>query len=186
MGGDHGPGSIVDGALVAARHLQIGLLLVGARGGRSSAELSRHPGARGARRRDRSTRPSAIEMAESPAAALRRKPRASIRVAAEAVRERPRGRALQRRPHRRVGDGGARARSACCRASIGRRWRRSFRRAGRPAVLLDRARRVECRPQHLVQFAVHGPRVRAASRSASSRRASACCRSARKRARATS
>ena len=31
MGGDHGPGSIIDGALVAARHLQIGLLLVGAR-----------------------------------------------------------------------------------------------------------------------------------------------------------
>ena len=29
MGGDAGPSVIVDGALVAARHLQVGLLLVG-------------------------------------------------------------------------------------------------------------------------------------------------------------
>jgi phosphate acyltransferase len=29
MGGDEAPGSIIDGALVAARHLQVGLLLVG-------------------------------------------------------------------------------------------------------------------------------------------------------------
>ena len=33
MGGDAGPSVIVDGALVAARHLQIGLLLVGAPAG---------------------------------------------------------------------------------------------------------------------------------------------------------
>jgi fatty acid/phospholipid biosynthesis enzyme len=44
MGGDDGPGTIVDGALVAARHLQIGLLLAGDRA-TIERELSRHPGA---------------------------------------------------------------------------------------------------------------------------------------------
>jgi len=44
MGGDDGPGSIIDGALVAARHLQIGLALVGD-GELIERELSRHPGA---------------------------------------------------------------------------------------------------------------------------------------------
>ena len=44
MGGDDGPGAILDGALVAARHLQIGLLLVGDRA-TIERELSRHPGA---------------------------------------------------------------------------------------------------------------------------------------------
>ena len=44
MGGDDGPGTILDGALVAARHLQIGLLLVGDRT-IIERELSRHPAA---------------------------------------------------------------------------------------------------------------------------------------------
>ena len=42
MGGDAGPSVIVDGALVAARHLQVGLLLVGDAGA-IEAELARHP-----------------------------------------------------------------------------------------------------------------------------------------------
>ena len=44
MGGDEAPGSIIDGALVAARHHQIALLLVGDRA-RMARELARHPGA---------------------------------------------------------------------------------------------------------------------------------------------
>ena len=51
------------------------------------AELARHPGA-SVRSTSRSLdAPECIEMAEPAAAALRRKPRASIRVAAEAVRD---------------------------------------------------------------------------------------------------
>src|SRR5437763_1007572 len=42
MGGDAGPSVIVDGALVAARHLQVGLLLVGDAAAIES-ELARHP-----------------------------------------------------------------------------------------------------------------------------------------------
>ena len=80
MGGDLGPGTIVDGALVAARHLQIGLLLVGD-GRVIERELARHPGA-GALDLHIIHTPDAIRMEEPPAAALRRKPRASVKLAA--------------------------------------------------------------------------------------------------------
>src|SRR6476646_9833224 len=87
MGGDAGPSVIVDGALVAARHLQVGLLLVGDAAA-IEAELARHPVASLFRRLDLEIihAPDRIEMSESAALALRRKPRASIRVAADAVR----------------------------------------------------------------------------------------------------
>src|SRR6476659_839074 len=85
MGGDDGPRSIVDGALVAARHLQIGLLLVGDTT-EIERELSRHPRASSLDVRILDT-PESIGMGEPAAAALRRKPRASIRLAAEAVRD---------------------------------------------------------------------------------------------------
>ena len=82
-GGDFAPRNIVDGALVAARHLDLGVILVGAR------ELLRDE----LRRHDDAARldgtggdaPDTIGRHEAPAAALRRKPRASVRVAAETV-----------------------------------------------------------------------------------------------------
>ena len=153
MGGDDGPGSIVDGALVAARHLQIGLLLVGD-GGVIERELARHPGA-GALDLQIVHTPEAITMDEPAAAALRRKPRASIRLAAEAVRDGAAGALFS------AGHTGASVMAA--HAAFGRLpgvdrpaiatiipTRR------RPAVLLDSGATVECRPQHLVQFAVMG------------------------------
>ena len=153
MGGDHGPGSIIDGALVAARHLQIGLLLVGARGV-IDAELRRHPGAT-ALDIEMLDAPEWVEMAESAAAALRRKPRASIRVAAEAVRN-GRADALFSAGHT-----GASVMAA--HAAFGRlpgvdrpALATIVPTRGRPAVLLDCGATVECRPQHLVQFALLG------------------------------
>src|SRR6185503_4751083 len=86
MGHDAGPAAVIDGALVAARHHQVGLLLVGD-AAVIDAELSRHPAAGGLDLQIVDT-PERIEMSEPPVAALRRKPRASIRVAAEAVRDR--------------------------------------------------------------------------------------------------
>src|SRR5262249_52512936 len=85
MGGDAGPSLVVDGALVAARHLQVGLLLAGDPA-IIGAELRRHPAARGLDV-EIADAPDRVEMAESAGRALRRKPRASIRVAAEAVRD---------------------------------------------------------------------------------------------------
>ena len=83
MGGDHAPRSIIDGALAAARHLDLGLVLAGP-AGVIRGELARHPDADELSIRVLDA-PEVITMAEAPAAALRRKPRASIRLAAESV-----------------------------------------------------------------------------------------------------
>src|SRR5918995_5952618 len=153
MGGDEGPGSIIDGALVAARHLQVGLLLVGNRD-TIERELSRHPGVAWLDVETIDT-PDHIEMAEPAAAALRRKPRASIRVAAESVRE---GRAAALFS---AGHTGATVMAA--HAAFGRlpgvdrpALATIIPTRDRPAVLLDSGATVECRPHHLVQFAIMG------------------------------
>ena len=87
MGGDDAPAAIIDGALVAARHLQVGLLLVGAATLDRARAVARIPALRALDIEILDT-PERIEMAEPAAAALRRKPRASIRLAAEAVARR--------------------------------------------------------------------------------------------------
>ena len=153
MGGDEAPASIIDGALVAARHLQVGLLLVGARDA-IERELSRHPGASWLDLEilDTSER---IEMEEPAAAALRRKPRASIRVAADAVAA-GRAQALFSAGHT-----GASVMAA--HAAFGRlpgverpALATIIPTRDRPAILLDSGATVECRPQHLLQFAIMG------------------------------
>src|SRR5574339_1089747 len=153
MGGDDGPGTIIDGALVAARHLQIGLLLVGDRAA-IDRELSRHPRAAWLDVETVDT-PDHIDMADQASAALRRKPRASIRVAAACVRD---GRAAALFS---AGHTGATVMAA--HAAFGRlpgvdrpALATVIPTRGRPAVLLDVGATVECRPQHLLQFAVMG------------------------------
>jgi glycerol-3-phosphate acyltransferase PlsX len=153
MGGDDAPGSIVSGALVAARHLQIGLLLVGDRG-TIERELSRHPGV-GLLDVEILDAPERVEIAEGAAAGLRRKPRASIRVAADAVR------AGQASALFSAGHTGASVMAA--HAAFGRlpgvdrpALATIIPTRKRPAVLLDSGATVECRPHHFVQFAVMG------------------------------
>ena len=153
MGGDEGPRWIIDGALVAARHLQAGLLLVGP-AGVIEAELARHPRAASLDVRVIDTT-ELVDMEEGAAAALRRKPRASIRLAAEAVRDGEAAALFS------AGHTGATVLAAL--AAFGRMPfvdRPALAtivptRKG-PAVLLDAGATVECRPQHLVQFAVMG------------------------------
>src|SRR5260370_14210805 len=156
MGGDAGPSVIVDGALVAARHLQVGLLLVGDAAAIDS-ELARHPVASLFRRIDVQIidAPERVEMSESAAQALRRKPRASIRVAAEAVRD-GRADALFSAGHTGASVMAAHAafgllpgvdRPALATIIPTRRS---------PAVLLDAGATVGCRPPHLLPFAVMG------------------------------
>jgi len=153
MGGDHAPDAIVSGALLAARRLRVGLLLVGARD-RIEQELDRHLSARFVDVRILDA-PERIEMAEPAAAALRRKPLASIRVAAEAVRD---GHAAALFSAGHTGATVMAAHAAFRRlAAVDRPALATIiptRR--RPAVLLDSGATVECRPQHLVQFAVMG------------------------------
>src|SRR5262245_20473 len=83
MGGDYAPRHVVDGALAAVRHFDLGVTLVGP-AATLQAELARHVDLDPDRVRLLDA-PEAVTMAESPAAALRRKPGASIKVAAEAV-----------------------------------------------------------------------------------------------------
>lgn len=153
MGGDTGPSVVVDGALVAARHLQVGLLLAGdpvvIR-----TELKRHPAARGLDVQIADA-PDRVEMAESAGRALRRKPRASIRVAAEAVRDRKADAVFS------AGHTGASV--MACHAVFGMlpgvdrpALATIIPTRRKPAVLLDAGATVGCRPPHLVQFALMG------------------------------
>jgi glycerol-3-phosphate acyltransferase PlsX len=153
MGGDHAPAAVVDGAVAAARHLDVRLALVGPTSVLEGA-LAPHPdwSSLGLEIIDA---PDTIAMDERPAAALRRKPGASIRVAAELV-----------------GSG-----SACALVSAGHTGATvmaAYSAFGtipgvdrpalaaaiptreRPAVLVDAGANVECRPHHLLQFAVMG------------------------------
>lgn len=153
MGGDHAPSAVVDGAVAAARHLDVDIALVGARTVVQEA-LSVHPGW-SRLRIEIVEAPDVIAMTDSPAAALRRKPRASIRVAAEMVGQRAADALVS------AGHTGATVMAAygafgtitgvdrpALAASIPTR--------ARPAVLVDAGANVECRPQHLLQFAVMG------------------------------
>jgi glycerol-3-phosphate acyltransferase PlsX len=99
--------------------------------------------------------PDVVAMDESPVAALRRKPRSSIRVAADCV-ARGDAAALLTAGHTGAAVMAAHAafgtlagvdRPALATAIPTRR---------RPAVLLDAGANVECRPAHLLQFAVMG------------------------------
>ena len=153
MGGDHAPDTMVDGAVAAARHLDAELLLVGARD-RVEAALLPH-GPSGRQRVRVVDAPELVELTEAPAAALRRKRRASVRVAAECVAK---GEALALVSAGHTGATVMAAYSAFGTLSGVDRpalattipTRRS------PAVLLDSGASVECRPQHLLQFAVMG------------------------------
>src|ERR687887_2905585 len=153
MGGDFAPRHVVDGALAAARHFDLGVALVGPRA-HLDAELQRHEDV--APERIRLVEATDIvAMADSPAAALRRKPNASIKVAAELV---ARGEASALFSAGHTGATVMAAYSAfgmlpgvdrpALAATIPTRRR--------PAILLDVGATVECRPQHLLQFAIMG------------------------------
>jgi glycerol-3-phosphate acyltransferase PlsX len=153
MGGDHAPRRPVDGALAAARHLGVGIDLVG-RADLIREELVRHPDAEAL---DVSVvdAPDVVGMDESAAMALRRKPRSSVMVAAGRVKDGYASALVT------VGHTGAAVVAA--HAVFG-----MLEGVDRPAlapvvptkqgsaVLLDAGATVECRPLHLVQFGVMG------------------------------
>jgi glycerol-3-phosphate acyltransferase PlsX len=153
MGGDHAPQRPVEGALVASRRLGVGLLLVG-RENDVRAELARHADLGGLDIEVRHA-PDVVEMGEPSTAALRRKPRCSIRVAAEAVAQ---GEAVAV-----FSAGNTGASVVATHAAFG-----MLPDVDRPAlaatiptrtgaaVLLDCGATVDCRPHHLLQFAFMG------------------------------
>ena len=153
MGGDHAPSHIVDGAVAAARHLDVRITLVGPTGALEAA-LAPHPDWRSLGI-DIVEAPDVIGMADPPAASLRRKPRSSIRVAAEQVAS---------------GDAAALFSAGSTGATVMAAYSAFGMIPGvdrpalattiptrlTPTVLLDAGANVECRPQHLLQFAVMG------------------------------
>jgi glycerol-3-phosphate acyltransferase PlsX len=153
MGGDYAPRSIVDGALAAARHLPLGLALTGP-ADILEAELARHQDAGRLDVRILDA-PDVIGMHESPSAALRRTPHASIRLAADAV---ARGDAAGLVS---AGHTGATAMAAYAAFGMLPGVDRPALAATVPSgdrlgILLDVGANVECRPPHLLQFAVMG------------------------------
>jgi len=153
MGGDYAPGAIVEGALQAAQEYGISVLLVGDQaviqqelqrlgGSESSLVVIRHAS-------------ETIEMGESPVAALRRKHDSSLEVAFQQVKTGEAGAVVS------AGNTGAVLTLAV--TVLG-----NLAGVDRPAIvtalptqsgrayLLDAGANVECKPLHLVQFAVMG------------------------------
>ena len=152
-GGDFGPSNIVDGALVAARHLGFKLTLVGPRD-KLIAELAGHDDARGVEV-EVVDAPATIGMEESPVEAMRKKSPTSVRRAANEV--------ANGHADAFFSAGNTGATFLAARAAFGML-------AGvdrpalatviptlrRDAILLDAGANIECRPEHLVQFAAMG------------------------------
>lgn len=153
MGGDRGPETIVEGALDAAREHSLSLTLVG-REDRLRELVASRPGV-AALDVAIVAADDVIGMGEPPTSALRHRPGASIKVAAAEVAA---GRAAALYS---AGNTGATVMAA--HAAFG-----MLAGADRPAlaatvptrrsaaVVLDVGANVDCRPQHLVQFAAMG------------------------------
>src|SRR5262245_20148224 len=153
MGGDYAPRLVVDGALAAVRDFGLGVSLVGP-SDLLGAELRRHADVDASRIRVVPA-PDVISMDEAPAAALRRKPGASITVAAEMVAHGAAAALFS------AGHTGATVMAAYTAFGMLPGVDRpalaaAIPRPQCPAILLDVGASVECRPTHLVQFAVMG------------------------------
>lgn len=152
MGGDNAPEAIVSGAVAAARELGVDVVLVGPEA-RVRDELARH---RGAPALEIVDAPEIIEMNEAPAMALRRKRRASVVVAVELLKA--------RRVDAVVTAGHTGAAMGAALFGLGRIPgvdRPAIAavlptQTERPAILVDVGANVDCKPQHLLQFALMG------------------------------
>jgi phosphate acyltransferase len=144
---------VVDGAVAAARHLAVQIALVGSTPALDIA-LAPHSDWRDLGLSIVES-PDVVGMADPPAATLRRRPRASIRIAADLV-ARHQAAALFS-----AGNTGATVMAA--HAAFGMipgvdrpALATIIPTRQRPAVLLDSGANVECRPHHLLQFAIMG------------------------------
>lgn len=153
MGGDHAPGEIVAGALRAREELGVEVLLVGdpqqieaALPSKTSLALVEIVPAQ-----------DAIAMDEEPLTAVRRKPKASINVAMDLVKQQKADAVFS------AGHSGAAMAAALLRLgrlpgidrpAIGTVFPTIM--AGKPVLILDVGANVDCRPKFLEQFGVMG------------------------------
>jgi glycerol-3-phosphate acyltransferase PlsX len=153
MGGDFAPQHVVEGALAAAADFDLGIALVGPTDV-VRAELERC-GMSDASRVRVVDAPAVIQMDESPSAALRRKPDSSIQVAANQVGC-GRASALFSAGHTGATVMAAHGVFGMLPGVDRPALAATIPRPHRPAILLDVGANVECRPSHLLQFAVMG------------------------------
>lgn len=152
MGGDFAPAAVVEGSVQAARDLNLPVILVGDRE-RIEAELKKH----GYAGRNISIKHASevIGMAESPTQAVRKKKDSSLKVCFELVRSGEAGAVVT------AGNSGA---AMAAGIFLFKRIKGVDRPAiavsvptmKLPAVLLDVGGNVDCKPCHLLQFAVMG------------------------------
>ena len=150
MGGDHAPNAIVEGALLALRDTSLEIALVG-RSGELRPLLRMMPS-----NVHLVDAPDAVGMAEPPVATLRQKPRSSIMVGLELVREGQAAAFLS------FGNTGAVMAASSkqlgripgvSRPAIGALFRNA---RGSSSLILDVGASVDCRPSFLVEFATMG------------------------------
>jgi glycerol-3-phosphate acyltransferase PlsX len=154
MGGDHAPGEVIAGAVAAARDLNVSVCLVGPID-QLAAEVARVSDGPAPVSLSFLDAPDSISMDDAPLAALRRKPRASVKVAAEAV-ARGDAHALYSAGHT-----GATLLSAHAAFGVLPGAERAALAVLVPtrtgsAVLLDTGATLECRAEHLRAFGVMG------------------------------
>jgi glycerol-3-phosphate acyltransferase PlsX len=153
MGGDHAPAEIVAGALRAQEELGVEVLLVGDPQ-QIEASIKQHTSSH---QLEIVPAEGTIEMHEEPLSGLKRKPKASINVAMELVK--------QKRAEAVVSAGHSGAAMAAALLRLGRL--KGIDRpaigavlptmvAGKPVLILDVGANVDCRPKFLEQFAVMG------------------------------
>jgi len=153
MGGDQAPGPIVEGALAAARHSGVAVTLVGRREA-IAGELARH-GDTAALDVEVVDAPDVIAMDEKAALVLRGKPRASIRVATELVRDGGAA-AVVSAGHTGASVVAAHATFGMLKGVDRPALAPAIPTRGGMAVLVDAGATVECKPTHLLQFGVMG------------------------------
>lgn len=153
LGGDQAPGAVIAGAILAARDLDVSIRLVGP-SSLLAQELSRATGPEGTRVSIVDA-PEGIGMDEAPLQALRRKPRASVKVAAELVAQGGADAVYS------AGHTGATLMASHAAFGLLPGAERPALAALVPtlageAVLLDTGATLDCRPEHLVAFARMG------------------------------
>lgn len=153
MGGDHAPHAVVDGAVQAAKEFGIGIILVGIEQV-IQAELNKHPHVKSLPIEIRNAT-EVVDMLDSPATVFRRKKDSSIRVANELVKN---GEAVAV-----ISAGHTGAAMATSLFVLGK-----LEGIERPAIatfmptmkgtriILDVGANVDCKPNHLLQFAIMG------------------------------
>lgn len=152
MGGDHAPGVIVDGAVLAARELPVEVVLVGDEA-RLKAELARHPAVPPTLTVHHAS--ETIAMGESPAISVRKKRDSSINVMVELAKSGAVDAIVS------AGNTGA----MVCASTLGLRLLDGIERPGIAIVLpnltgnsllIDVGATIDAKPEHLLQFAVMG------------------------------